>query len=65
MAANAFTADQHIAIVLPWRIFRGAFQQRGLAAVVGSNARNETGAPTLALILWNSCGAQMAALLNV
>ena len=34
IATNVITADQYIAIVLPGRMFKGAFQKRGLAPVV-------------------------------
>jgi NhaC family Na+:H+ antiporter len=64
-ATNVVTADQYIAIVLPGRMFRGAFQQRGLAPVVLSRTVGDTATPTSALIPWNSCGAYMAATLGV
>jgi NhaC family Na+:H+ antiporter len=65
VATNVVTADQYIAIVLPGRMFRGAFQQRGLAPVVLSRTVGDTATPTSALIPWNSCGAYMAATLGV
>jgi NhaC family Na+:H+ antiporter len=65
VATNVVTADQYIAIVLPGRMFRGAFQKRGLAPVVLSRAVGDTATPTSALIPWNSCGAYMAATLGV
>jgi NhaC family Na+:H+ antiporter len=46
-------------------MFRGAFQQRGLAPVVLSRTVGDTATPTSALIPWNSCGAYMAATLGV
>ena len=64
-ATNFVTADQYIAIVLPGRMFKGAFQKRGLAPVVLSRAIGASGTPTSALIPWNSCGAYMAATLGV
>jgi Na+:H+ antiporter, NhaC family len=65
VATNIVTADQYIAIVLPGRMFRGAFQQRGLAPVMLSRTVGDTATPTSALIPWNSCGAYMAATLGV
>ena len=65
VATNIVTADQYIAIVLPGRMFRGAFQKRGLAPVVLSRAVGDTATPSSALIPWNSCGAYMAATLGV
>jgi NhaC family Na+:H+ antiporter len=65
VATNVITADQYIAIVLPGRMFRSAFQRRGLAPVVLSRTVGDTATPTSALIPWNSCGAYMAATLGV
>lgn len=64
-ATNVVTADQYIAIVLPARMFKGAFEKRGLAPVVLSRTVAASGTPTSALIPWNSCGAYMAATLGV
>ncbi|MGB8720610.1 MAG: Na+/H+ antiporter NhaC family protein [Desulfobacterales bacterium] len=65
VATNVVTADQYIAIVLPGRMFKGAFEQRGLAPVVLSRALGDSATVTSALIPWNSCGAFMAAALGV
>ncbi len=65
IATNIVTADQYIAIVLPGRMFKGAFEQRGLAPAVLSRTVGDTATPTSALIPWNSCGAYMAATLGV
>ncbi|MCG6908191.1 MAG: Na+/H+ antiporter NhaC [Desulfobacteraceae bacterium] len=65
VATNVVTADQYIAIVLPGRMFKGAFGQRGLAPVVLSRALGDSATVTSALIPWNSCGAFMAAALGV
>jgi NhaC family Na+:H+ antiporter len=64
-ATNVVTADQYIAIVLPGRMFKNAFAERGLAPVVLSRTVGDTATPTSALIPWNSCGAYMAATLGV
>jgi NhaC family Na+:H+ antiporter len=64
-ATNVVTADQYIAIVLPGRMFKGAFEKRGLAPAVLSRTVAASGTPTSALIPWNSCGAYMAATLGV
>jgi NhaC family Na+:H+ antiporter len=65
IGTNVVTADQYIAIVLPGRMFKGAFAQRGFAPVVLSRTIAASGTPTSALIPWNSCGAYMAATLGV
>lgn len=65
ISTNIVTADQYIAIVLPGRMFKNAFRDRGLAPVVLSRAIGDSGTVTSALIPWNSCGAYMAATLGV
>jgi Na+:H+ antiporter, NhaC family len=65
VVTNAVTADQYIAIVLPGRMFKGAFEKRGLAPVVLSRSLGDSATVTSALIPWNSCGAFMAATLGV
>ncbi len=65
VATNIVTADQYIAIVLPARMFKNGFRDRGLAPVTLSRAVGDSGTVTGALIPWNSCGAYMAATLGV
>jgi NhaC family Na+:H+ antiporter len=64
-ATNVITADQYIALVLPGRMFKGAFAQRGYDPAVLSRTVGASATPTGALIPWNSCGAYMAATLGV
>jgi NhaC family Na+:H+ antiporter len=64
-ATNVITADQYIGVVLPGRMFKSAFQQRGLAPLMLSRTIAAAGTPTSALIPWNSCGAYMAGALGV
>src|SRR5262249_54967808 len=64
-ATNIVTADQYIAIVLPGRMFKSAFESRGIAPLVLSRTIGASGTPTGALVPWNSCGAYMAATLGV
>ena len=62
---NVVTADQYIAIVLPGRMFKSGFAERGLHPIVLSRSVGASATPTSALIPWNSCGAYMAATLGV
>ena len=64
-ATNLLASDQYIAVVLPGRMFRRAFAERGLAPVVLSRALGDSGTVTSPLIPWNSCGAYMAATLGI
>ncbi|MDI7862771.1 Na+/H+ antiporter NhaC [Rhizobiaceae bacterium n13] len=64
-ATNVATADQYLAIVLPGRMFKRAFQSREFAPIVLSRSVGATATPTSALVPWNSCGAYMSATLGV
>jgi NhaC family Na+:H+ antiporter len=65
VASNVATGDQYIALVLPARLFKKAFSDRGYDSVVLSRTVAASATPTSALIPWNSCGAYMTATLGV
>lgn len=65
IGANIITSDQYIAVVLPGRMFKAEFKQRGLAPVLLSRCVGDSAIVTSPLIPWNSCGAYMAATLAV
>jgi NhaC family Na+:H+ antiporter len=65
LATNVLAADQYMAVVLPGRMLRRAFADRGLAPIVLSRALGDSATVTSPLIPWNSCGAYMAATLGV
>jgi NhaC family Na+:H+ antiporter len=62
---NVVTADQYIAIVIPGRMFKKSFEERGFEPIVLSRTIGAAATPTSAIIPWNSCGAYMAATLGV
>jgi NhaC family Na+:H+ antiporter len=62
---NAIAADQYIAIVVPGRMFKGAFKAMGLHPKNLSRALEDSGTLSSPLIPWNSCGAFMHATLGV
>lgn len=62
---NIIAGDQYIALVLPARIFRLEFQNRGLLPQNLSRVAADAGTVTSPLVPWNSCGAYMAATLGV
>lgn len=62
---NVVAADQYIALVLPARVFKDEFAERGLAPENLSRAAADAGTVTSALVPWNSCGAYMAAVLGI
>ena len=62
---NVIAADQYIAIVVPGRMFKNAFDAKGLHPKNLSRALEDSGTVTSPLIPWNSCGAFMGATLGV
>lgn len=65
LATSIATADQYLAIVLPGRMFKRAFEERGHPPILLSSSVGAAATPTSALIPWNSCGAYMAVTLGV
>ena len=62
---NVLTADQYMAIVVPGRMFKQAYLDHRLHPKNLSRALEDSGTVTSALIPWNTCGAQMTAVLGV
>ena len=62
---NVIAGDQYVADVLPARMFRGEFSQRGLAPQVLSRAVEDSGTVTSVLVPWNTCGAYISGVLGV
>ncbi len=62
---NVLAADQYMAIVLPGRMFKDAYTERGLHAKNLSRTLEDAGTITSPLVPWNTCGAYMAATLGV
>ncbi|MDC0598419.1 Na+/H+ antiporter NhaC [Gammaproteobacteria bacterium] len=65
IGTNIITGDQYIAIVLPGRMYKAAFHNKGLAPVNLSRAIEDSATVTSPLVPWNTCGAFMAASLGV
>ncbi|UCC82201.1 MAG: Na+/H+ antiporter NhaC, partial [Gemmatimonadota bacterium] len=62
---NAVASDQYIAIVIPGRMYKNAFDKQELHPKNLSRALEDSGTLTSPLIPWNSCGAFMWATLGV
>jgi NhaC family Na+:H+ antiporter len=62
---NVVAGDQYVADVLPSRVYRSVFAERGLAPRMLSRTVEDTGTVTSPLIPWNTCGAYMAGVLGV
>jgi len=62
---NATASDQYLAIVVPGRMFRETFGDRGLAPGNLSRTLEDAGTVTSVLIPWNTCGAAQSTVLGV
>ena len=62
---NLTASDQYLAIVVPGRMYKDAFDAKGLAPVNLSRTLEDSGTVTSVLIPWNTCGATQSAVLGV
>jgi NhaC family Na+:H+ antiporter len=62
---NLFLGDQYLSIVMPGRMFKTAFDEKGLHAKMLSRTLEDAGTLTSVLIPWNTCGAYNASVLGV
>jgi NhaC family Na+:H+ antiporter len=65
IGTNVLAADQFIAVALPGRMYRNAYEARGLSRLNLSRTLEDSATITSALIPWNTCGAYMSATLGV
>ncbi|MCR4708806.1 MAG: Na+/H+ antiporter NhaC [Clostridiales bacterium] len=61
---NLLTADQYLAIILPGRMYRQAYEDRKLKAKNLSRCLEDSATLTSPLIPWNVCGATMTGFLG-
>ena len=57
LALNLTASDQYLALVIPGKMFKKAYQDRGLAPENLSRTLEDSGTVTSVLIPWNTCGA--------
>tara|TARA_R110000868_G_scaffold339337_2_gene600065 strand:- start:162 stop:998 length:837 start_codon:yes stop_codon:yes gene_type:complete len=62
---NVIASDQYLAIVIPGKMFKKAYQDRGLAPENLSRSLEDSGTVTSVLIPWNTCGAYQSGVLGV
>ena len=62
---NVTASDQYISIVVPGRMFRKSYQEKGLKPEVLSRTLEDTGTMTSVLVPWNTCGATQSKVLGV
>ncbi len=65
IAMNLLAGDQYLAIVIPGRMFKDVYEERGLAPKNLSRVLEDAGTLTSPLIPWNSCGLFMSGTLGV
>ena len=56
LGINVVASDQYLAIVIPGKMFKDAFEEKNLSPVNLSRTLEDTGTVTSALIPWNTCG---------
>jgi len=62
---NAIASDQYLAIVIPGKMFKKAYQDKNLAPENLSRTLEDSGTVTSVLIPWNTCGAYQSGVLGV
>ncbi|MBC3759687.1 Na+/H+ antiporter NhaC [Hyunsoonleella sp. SJ7] len=65
LAINVTASDQYLALVVPGKMFKKAFEDRGLAPENLSRTLEDSGTVTSPLIPWNTCGAYHSSVLGV
>jgi NhaC family Na+:H+ antiporter len=65
LGVNLLVGDQYLAIVLPGRLLKSAYEKNGLAPRMLSRTLEDAGTLTSPIIPWNACGAYMAATLGI
>jgi NhaC family Na+:H+ antiporter len=65
IGTNIIAPDQYMSIVVPGRMYRETFEERGLAPENLSRALESGGTLSSPLVPWNTCGAFMSTTLMV
>jgi len=65
LALNVTASDQYLAIVVPGKMFKQAYEDKGLAPENLSRTLEDSGTVTSVLIPWNTCGAYQSGVLGV
>ena len=62
---NVTASDQYLAIVVPGRMFKDVYRERGLAPENLSRTLEDSGTVTSVLVPWNTCGAYKSSVIGV
>jgi len=65
LALNVTASDQYLAIVIPGKMFKQAYEDKGLAPENLSRTLEDSGTVTSVLVPWNTCGAYHSGVLGV
>jgi len=65
LGLNTIASDQYLAIVIPGKMFKDAYKEKGLAPENLSRTLEDSGTVTSVLIPWNTCGAYQSGVLGV
>ncbi|MCF6296458.1 MAG: Na+/H+ antiporter NhaC [Flavobacteriaceae bacterium] len=65
LGLNAIASDQYLALVIPGKMFKKAYEDKGLAPENLSRTLEDSGTVTSVLVPWTTCGAYQASVLGV
>ncbi len=65
LALNVTASDQYLALVVPGKMFKKAYEDKGLAPENLSRTLEDSGTVTSVLVPWNTCGAFQSSVLGV
>jgi NhaC family Na+:H+ antiporter len=65
LGLNAIASDRYLALVIPGKMFKKAYEDKGLAPENLSRTLEDSGTVTSVLIPWNTCGAYQSSVLGV
>jgi NhaC family Na+:H+ antiporter len=65
LALNITASDQYLAIVVPGKMYKKAYEEKGLAPENLSRTLEDSGTVTSVLVPWNTCGAYQSGVLGV
>ena len=65
LGLNIVASDQYLALVIPGKMFKKAYEDKGLAPENLSRTLEDSGTVTSVLIPWNTCGAYQSSVLGV
>ena len=65
LGLNVIASDQYLALVIPGKMFKQAYEDKGLAPENLSRTLEDSGTVTSVLVPWNTCGAYQSGVLGV